>query len=48
MLFGHKYCSLNVKNLLIYKNYKSKESHNKWKIPVHNLPLGEILNDLKN
>ena len=40
MLFGHKYCSLNVKKLLIYKRYKNKESHNKSKIPMHNLPLG--------
>ena len=40
MLFGHKYCSLNVKNLLIYKHYKNKESHNKSEIPMYNLPLG--------
>ena len=34
--------------MLIYKNYKNKESHNKSKIPMHSLPLDEILNDLKN
>ena len=31
---------MNVKNLLIYKHYKNKESYNKSKIPMHSLPLG--------
>ena len=41
MLFGHKYCSLNVKNLLIYKHYKNKESYNESKIPMHRIYNGK-------